>query len=46
MEKRHVLFENQFTSKIAHGVDTLSNAVKTTMGPKGKLVMVQQQQQS
>ena len=34
--KRKVYFENDFRNKINSGVDKLANAVKTTMGPKGK----------
>lgn len=41
MIKRKVLFEDEYIKKIKKGVNTLSNAVKTTMGPKGKLVLVQ-----
>ena len=36
------IFRGQhFEKKLKKGVDTLSNAVKTTMGPKGKLVLIQ-----
>ena len=41
MQKREVLFSEDFEKKIKKGVDTLANAVKTTMGPKGKLVLIQ-----
>lgn len=41
MIKRKVLFEEEYIKKIKNGVNTLSNAVKSTMGPKGKLVLVQ-----
>lgn len=39
--KREVIFKDEFENKIKKGIDTLSNAVKTTMGPKGKLVLIQ-----
>ena len=42
--KKHVIFKDQFESKIKKGIDTLSNAVKTTMGPKGKLVLIQKEE--
>ena len=41
MIKRHVVFEEDLSQKLKRGVDTLANAVKTTMGPKGKLVLIQ-----
>ena len=41
MKKREVLFSENFEKKIKKGVDTLANAVKTTMGPKGNLVLIQ-----
>lgn len=40
-KKRHVLFQEEIEAKLKKGVDTLANAVKTTMGPKGKLVLIQ-----
>ncbi len=43
MQKREVLFKEDFEKKIKKGVDTLANAVKTTMGPKGKLVLIQRE---
>ena len=42
--KKNVIFKDQFESKIKKGIDTLSNAVKTTMGPKGKLVLIQKEE--
>lgn len=41
MQKKQVIFEDNLTSELKKGVDKLSNAVKTTMGPKGKLVLIQ-----
>jgi len=41
MQKRHVIFEEDLAQKLKKGVDTLANAVKITMGPKGKLVLIQ-----
>lgn len=43
MQKRDVLFGENFERKIKKGVNTLADAVKTTMGPKGKLVLIQKQ---
>jgi len=43
MQKREVFFNDEFEKKIKKGVDTLADAVKTTMGPKGKLVLIQRQ---
>ena len=39
--KRKVFFDDQFKIGIKKGVDVLANAVKVTMGPKGKLVLIQ-----
>jgi len=39
--KRKVFFDDQFKLGIKKGVDTLADAVKVTMGPKGKLVLIQ-----
>ena len=41
MIKKKVTFENEFESKLKKGVNILADAVKTTMGPKGKLVLIQ-----
>jgi chaperonin GroEL len=41
--KRKVIFKEDFENKIKKGIDTLSNAVKSTMGPKGKLVLIQRE---
>ena len=40
-KKRSVLFNDDFESQVKRGVDVLANAVKTTMGPKGRLVLIQ-----
>lgn len=39
--KRDVLFGDEYSIKIKKGVDILADAVKVTMGPKGKLVLIQ-----
>lgn len=39
--KKSVVFKDDFEIKIKKGINTLANAVKTTMGPKGKLVLIQ-----
>lgn len=41
MIKRKVYFEDELAQNLRKGVDILANAVKTTMGPKGKLVLIQ-----
>lgn len=41
--KRKVFFDDQFKVEIKKGVDILANAVKVTMGPKGKLVLIQRE---
>ena len=41
MNKRHVYFKEDFEAKIKKGVNTLADAVKVTMGPKGRLVLIQ-----
>lgn len=41
MIKRHVYFEEDLAQSLKKGVDILADAVKTTMGPKGKLVLIQ-----
>jgi chaperonin GroEL len=39
--KKSVIFKDNFETKIKKGINTLADAVKTTMGPKGKLVLIQ-----
>ena len=39
--KRRIISGEDLTSAIRRGVDKLSDTVKTTMGPKGKLVLIQ-----
>ena len=39
--KRDVLFKQDLEPKIKKGVDILADAVKSTMGPKGSLVLIQ-----
>ena len=41
MIKKSVAFKEEFEPKIKKGVNTLADAVKSTMGPKGKLVLIQ-----
>tara|TARA_B100000282_G_C31732891_1_gene491928 strand:+ start:997 stop:2613 length:1617 start_codon:yes stop_codon:yes gene_type:complete len=40
---RKVLFEEDFRKKINTGVNKLANAVKSTMGPKGRLVLIEKE---
>ena len=42
-EKRKVIFNDQFENKIKEGIDLLADAVMSTMGPKGKLVLIQKE---
>ena len=39
--KRRIIDGEDLTSSLRRGVDKLANTVKTTMGPKGKLVLIQ-----
>ena len=41
--KKKVYFQEDVEKKIKKGIDTLANAVKTTMGPKGKLVLIEKE---
>jgi len=39
--KREIVSGDELTSKLKRGIDKLANTVKSTMGPKGKLVLIQ-----
>lgn len=39
--KREIYFGDDLENSLKKGIDKLSNAVKVTMGPKGKLVLIQ-----
>ena len=41
--KREIYFQDELLPLLKKGIDKLSDAVKTTMGPKGKLVLIQKQ---
>lgn len=43
MTAKNVQFGNDARSKLIKGVDTLGNAVRTTLGPKGRNVVIQKQ---
>ena len=43
--KRKVFFETEFRKKINDGVNKLADAVKSTMGPKGRLVLIEKENQ-
>tara|TARA_A100001011_G_C14300269_1_gene840431 strand:- start:28 stop:1647 length:1620 start_codon:yes stop_codon:yes gene_type:complete len=43
--KREVVFGEELQIKLKKGIDILANAVKTTMGPKGKLVLIERKGQ-
>jgi len=40
MAAKVVIFERDAREKLKKGVDTLANAVKVTLGPKGKNVII------
>jgi chaperonin GroEL len=40
MSAKKILFESQAREKLKRGVDTLADAVKVTLGPKGKNVII------
>ena len=37
---KQILFDESARKKLLHGVETLSNAVKVTLGPKGRNVLL------
>ena len=39
--KREIVTGEELSSAIKRGVDKLSDTVKSTMGPKGRLVLIQ-----
>ncbi len=39
--KRTIVAGEELTSGLRRGIDKLANTVKTTMGPKGKLVLIE-----
>ena len=41
--KRKVYFEEEFRRRLNAGINKLSDAVKSTMGPKGRLVLIEQE---
>lgn len=43
MTAKNVIFGDDARSKLITGVDTLANAVRTTLGPKGRNVVIQKQ---
>lgn len=42
MPAKQVLFSNQAREQMMRGVDKLANAVKVTLGPKGRTVLIEQ----
>ena len=40
MASKNIMFESEARTKIKKGVDTLANAVKVTLGPKGRNVII------
>ncbi|TAK99663.1 MAG: molecular chaperone GroEL, partial [Aquabacterium sp.] len=41
MSAKHVVFGDDARAKIVRGVDILANAVKVTLGPKGRNVVLE-----
>ena len=41
MAAKHVVFGDQGRNKLVEGVDILANAVKVTLGPKGRNVVIE-----
>ena len=41
MAAKEILFQENARSQIAHGVNTLANAVKVTLGPRGRNVVIE-----
>src|SRR5688572_27951155 len=41
MSAKEILFEEAARTEILHGVDTLANAVKVTLGPRGRNVVIE-----
>jgi chaperonin GroEL len=40
MAAKEILFDVKARNKVLEGVDTLANAVKVTLGPKGRNVVI------
>ena len=38
---KEILFDSKARERIAKGVDTLANAVKVTLGPRGRNVLIE-----
>ena len=41
MAAKEILFQENARAQIAHGVNTLANAVKVTLGPRGRNVVIE-----
>jgi chaperonin GroEL len=41
MSAKDIIFEDKARARVAHGVDTLANAVKVTLGPRGRNVVIE-----
>ena len=41
MKNKNVIFGNEATGKIKEGVETLADAVKVTLGPRGRNVIIE-----
>ena len=41
MAAKEIIFSAQARAEIAHGLNTLANAVKVTLGPRGRNVVIE-----
>ncbi|MDP6934240.1 MAG: chaperonin GroEL, partial [Myxococcota bacterium] len=41
MAAKQIVFDTEARNRVLHGVDTLANAVKVTLGPKGRNVVIE-----
>jgi chaperonin GroEL len=41
MSAKDIIFEDKARARVAHGVDALANAVKVTLGPRGRNVVIE-----
>ena len=41
MAAKEIIFDNEAKKKILNGIDTLANAVRVTLGPRGRNVVIE-----
>ena len=41
MSAKEIIFDNEAKKKILSGIDTLANAVRVTLGPRGRNVVIE-----